>query len=504
MNNPMRVAFTLTEVMISIAIMVVVMSGILSSMTAVMDYTSLGKAQDDLVVTGRAIARQIELDIGVSGWWDPTGKGYQATSAAERSEALARYYPYVQVQDYDSTTSVSGLGSRFVLHARRPSLVQLPFWSVPISLTSMEHKYDALPGSRADTTKVFWDGLNPSSYATQMADFYSSYFARSQEIIFLRSNLGSVGRNDYVMLFPKDNADAWRLPVDGTTVSGVTPQKALGILTMTEFQRAAFERAGSTVTDTYGSFTDPVTNMVNYYRKKGSRDQYKIFDLELPTAWLDWNNGEFSVNFRWETIEPIDSSTTTNPSGIASADVAYTNVDRTNGVKPVAHILSEYSYVVVPSTIGVGRLVRCVKTKLASASAVAPRTGTNPGEAISSGVDLDEPGSPTTYYLVVDKILSDDVARITFDTIRTQPIPAATDTATYGADGAAWIQKEALDVNQVRYRIYLVKEYRVNNQNTLIYRQIEGVTSMRARSRASDVDADRTAHLNVLPSPLQR
>lgn len=499
--KPIQSGFTLTEVMISTVIIGALMAAVMSSMTSVMDYSKLGEAQDDLAISGSRVMKQISEDIAVSGWFVPQGKQYQSDPTADRS---ARYYPYVQIQPYDSGLGLGtgGLGLGFPHHKRAKNMVWLPHMTAPVSEIDNINRYNVLPGNYLDAVRDF-DGMNVVS----MENCVKSFFARSQELIFLRCTMSTVAGQDAGLMFPQRNADGWRTLPSKTTVSSQTPHNALGILRMDEYQRAEVEAGSSLDPTKYGSAGGVV------YRKKakgGTGDYWIIYDPELPTAWLNWNGGDYSVNLRWETIEPIDSSATTNPPANAnlypgftpSTLVTYTNVSLADPNIPLISILREYSYVVVPSATGVGRLVRCEKKKFSAQPVIVTAPGPGVGNVISSAVEPDDNSAGAIYGMVVDKVISDDVARITFETIRTSRIPDASDSANYGAGVAAMIQQNALDVNQIRIRIYMVKDHRVNGENQPVYQRFETIASMRARSSATDVENDRKAHSNFPPSAL--
>ena len=498
--NPRNAGFTLTEVMISTMIVGMLMAGVMASMTSALDYNKLGEAQDDLAVSGRRIVKKLSDDIAVSAWFVPQSKQFTSDPVADRS---ARYYPYVQIQSYAAGQGAGGLGLGFPHHTRSATMVELPHVIPPISESDKRHRFDNLPGDRGDYSRDY-DGMNVAS----MDSFKTSFYARSQELILLRCAMGRAPGDVSNVLFPQKNPDGWRVLPGGVTKTNQTPHNALGILKMDEYQRAEVEAGSTPDISKYGSVGG------KFYRKKpngNGADTWNVFDQELPTAWLNWNGGAYMVNLRWETLEPIDNSMTTNPpvdpvaypgyTGVGP--VSYTNVSTQNSNIPLISILREYSYVVVPSKLGVGRLVRCVKQKFLSPPVITLTPGPEIGQVISSAIEPDDNPTGDIYGMVVDKVLSDDVARITFDTIRTSRIPAANDVAVYGAQVAAMIQQNALDVNQIRIRIYMIKEHRVNGEDLCVYNRFDSIVQMQASCSASNVAADRLLHQNMLPAALQ-
>jgi hypothetical protein len=90
-------------------------------------------------------------------------------------------------------------------------------------------------------------------------------------------------------------------------------------------------------------------------------------------------------------------------------------------------------------------------------------------------VSIDPAG---TAGMVVDKVLSDDVVRIVFDTFRTTRDTSAADDVN-----------EQLAVNQVRIRLFLARRS-IANPSLIISRMLDTVVSMRAKLSKSWVDQD--------------
>jgi hypothetical protein len=154
-------------------------------------------------------------------------------------------------------------------------------------------------------------------------------------------------------------------------------------------------------------------------------------------------------------------------------------------VPPVADLL-EYSYSVIPSQFGLGCLVRARRVNDATTRKLVTTADPNYpqlGRLISSN------GNDG---MVVDRILSDNVVRVVFDTYRTvDPIPNVS-------------QVTSLDINQVKVRIYMAKRTATKavaaqgtssnaasstaKNNTSIYRMFETVVSMRAQNSGYDKD----------------
>ena len=74
--------------------------------------------------------------------------------------------------------------------------------------------------------------------------------------------------------------------------------------------------------------------------------------------------------------------------------------------------------------------------------------------------------------MVVDRVLSDDVVRIVFDTYRTVDAGSAT--------------VNALGINQIRVRLYLARR-QLTNPDTVLSRMAEATLAMRCRSSGGDM-----------------
>ena len=120
-----------------------------------------------------------------------------------------------------------------------------------------------------------------------------------------------------------------------------------------------------------------------------------------------------------------------------------------------------YAVVPTPNGTGIGRLVRAfVRTQTS-----APVMGTEPGQAIAYASNM---------AVIVDSVLSNNVTRVVFDTAR---------------------HDAALEVNQVRMRVYLAKQV-IGTQDLIVSSLVETTFAMRAKNNNADQGLD-TANIGM-------
>ena len=136
----------------------------------------------------------------------------------------------------------------------------------------------------------------------------------------------------------------------------------------------------------------------------------------------------------------------------------YSNV---GGGDPDAANLRDFMYAVIPSPSGgTGRLVRAYRARIADEAGGVGVIGAWPGQYLHIA------GATG---MKIDRVVSDHVVRIVFDTFRTD---------------------EALDVNQVRVRVSLLRE-NLRRPGTFYAHAIDCVLAMRARISRRDDDFTR-------------
>lgn len=415
-NQPQRGAgFSLVEVIIVLAISGMMMAAMLQAMMGVRQYASTSEVQDDLNLEAQRIIAVIREDLGASGWYLPVGA---PDPANDRSNL---YFPYVQVQQ------TGKLGSMFPHHDRIAYTAK--------DWVTVTH-YPGLPGSTADSNATT---LTPSVYRT-------SFYARSQELIFLKVMKGAFNPNGIQPLIePVDFSDR-----NGATYATANRHDALGIRTMGQWDR--------------GTDWD-VSKGRWYITVSGTR----IYDADVPGIWLrPAGAAGMGMPLRWETMTRFPNQTTsgTNPSIINLREIR------------------EYSYAVVPNPMSGnrGQLVRAYKKPATdikdSAGNITPGVTASDWVISAGDYNPDAAAAAMPSVMVVDKVISDKVDRITFDTFRTdaQDDPNNPGTTISG-----------LEINQVRVRLFLSKKGSVDIGATqkLV---IEATVSMRSTSDTNAIN----------------
>jgi type II secretory pathway pseudopilin PulG len=378
-----QAAFTLVEVSISLALTAMVMVAAAQAISSTRSVEGLQSAEDDLNYDAARIQREMTSDLSQSGWHIvPTGvvSGGVAVSVntplslpsdpvADRAQ---QYWPYVITQ--------RTAASQFPLMKRSAGMVNL---NLPSGLS----------GSATDATgNVFFldpanqsaiaaslpsstNGTRQASVAAIRAGFFKSWYAPSQELIFLKE----IGDSGWSTIPSRQNEPTLGFPrtVNGVTVdwsdTSDTMRAQIGVLFPSPYIQ--------TTQGVYGLRTGLTS----------------IYGLPLRATVLDSTDSSKLV-FRtaWQTI----SAPTYN-----LADL----------IVPVAapdNVLRQYVYAVVPpgnSGLGFGRLVRAFKVKF-SLLGSTPASGSDRGQLIASD---------GTYGLMVDDILSEHCVRVVFDTART-------------------------------------------------------------------------------------
>ncbi len=444
-----RSGLTLLEATISMALFGVAAGMAMEFMIASRDLSSLSSAQDDVTLDANRILAEVSQDLALSGWYVPPPPGLQegllpptATFAQDRA---LQYYPYV-LQQALSSSRTEGLATAVFPHMDRdPSL------DVPIV-------HYGLFGNVADTTTNF-SGVDPdvirpilnsstaltaselttlATWNAQRQTYYDSWYARSQELIFLRQ-LTELGWQD-------DPRRQQR------------PSEMFG--TIAEFEGALHPKdmAASHQVEWMSCWREirvggPGTPITGYTLRSeydldsdGRTDQPYGVALRSGRFFIDLD-GVIQFDRMWEGMAAPDYSPPPPP------PAPFVPATPTNQLR-------EYLYAVLPSPVGFGRLVRAYRAN--SAAAISAAIGVDPGQRISSSL---------TSAMIIDRVLSDDVVRITFDTARTDP---------------------TLDVFEVRVRLYLARA-QATNPAVVVRRLVESIILLRAKSSETDRAYDKGA-----------
>jgi prepilin-type N-terminal cleavage/methylation domain-containing protein len=453
-----RRGFSLVELTIATLIMAILMALVLDGMTSTTRYAIASEQQDDIYAESQRAIKSISDDLATSGW-----EFYDYDLAAR--ERAQRYYPFVLQQapagQAASPTDTALVGAGLPAHAswsylrRSAALVD---WRATAGSPALINAMPQVAGVSADFLKNYITAYGASGVnllnGTGERDYRNSYFARSQELVFIKASFAttwSTKTNNLIPTvgFPKGPTNAWT--VDGK-------HNDLGILRMSEYTLGTKSDQGAAP----GSGPDSRDPSGFYWERTGAAFP-KVYTAVNLATWLNDSAGVAGaelVRMRWETLTNpgTDSTVFETPTSGPGATIPRLRADA----------LREYMYAVVPAPRGGGRLVRAVKTRN------PPAVTTQPAD-IGSCIGRTSDG---TSGMVVDKVLSDHVVRIVFDTAMTSP-----DGSTVGS----------LEMNQVRVRLYMAA-HSPQNASIAITRTYDAVLSM----RTTNAGADNLANLAYL------
>lgn len=450
-----RAGMTLLELGIAILVLGIAAVAVFESMIATKHLASFTAAVDQVELDASAALREIHNDLTASGWEFVDTPASQTRSTASlvsngtttyaavtpAIDRGLRYYPYVQIPANGAFSS--GVGTRFP-------------WTV-LATGSMPTLPAApkLPGSDADASVLF--GSND-------ADWTASFYARSQQLIFLRSQLGAwnqtmiptSSRNNWQFTQQSESIYEKQRPADRSPPNlDFTFAYTGGLPTGTRTTTAQWQTAGNQ--DTLGVLFPSGFTYDATAQTWSERYPNTPYGVVLDAGWYDPNDTTVPIKPLWESMSKL----------AASADFYGTN----------AQDLREFMYAVVPSPLpnSLGRLVRAYRVRNPSSF---PTGRTDPGYRITAiANDPDYFIAPaittnTPCAMVVDKVLAEDVVRVVFDTYR-----------TVNTGGTV---VDALGLNQIRVRLYLARK-QVTRPDTIIYRIAETTISMRTRASAAEV-----------------
>lgn len=471
---------TLLEVMISIALLMTVMGAALQLSSGMAAYGRMAMTRDDLVVESKRVIESVRLDVSRTTWalYDLSSSDLQTlpdrSLKADASPLTYTYFPMVIQQVSDSTTALTpsstGLGLNAGLSAKFPHWTRSLALALPPWL-GQKYLLASTLGSQSDRTTCFYSTYSDATRRQQMYD--RSYFARSQEMIFLQANLGSWSavpvENTPIIPFPEGSTtDAWTrtssVTVGTQTVVARQEHDDLGILRMSEWARPPLCDAALAV----GSSDVRDPKSFYYNRPAAPVKLRKVYAVVNQGTILTTNLGSQAardmVQIRW------DSMTNPGASSVA-ADGTHPVLETPTGQPSRISVAAvrEYGYVLLPSSIGIGALAR-VYTRPSTTRAIASQYP-QAGDIISrtSGTGGKE--------VVVERIISHQVSRVVFDTFRTD-------------------ETGSLAYNQIRMRLYLVGIGRVNE--VCPYMKCDVTFTMKLANSSADNQAIAQA-LGVAP-----
>jgi type II secretory pathway pseudopilin PulG len=454
--RPVRSAFTLLEVVIAFGILIMVLAAVFDTLVASKHLESNAVASDEVAASSGNILAAISGDLAVSGWHLPPTEDLNNNDEVDADEKIVNddsvidsisyigstpaqdrglwYFPYVVLQDY-AGIATSAQGTFF------PHLERSPALRGPSALPA------GLPGDAADATTAFSGDTDA---------WRDSYYARSQELVFLRATVGQ--------WHASASTDEWqredRTASYAGTLAASRSQTGLNFssngttaLTRADWLKANNQDAlGVLFPSGWAEDLDANGVAVGYKaRAAGASSPAPYYGVVLDGGWYDpdaeGTDGDMPVKIQWQTMG--------KPS-FSRADYAPAR-------------LQEFTYAVVPTPLGLGRLVRAAKTP-ASGLASGVHEGIEVGDILEGDA---------TYKMVIDRVFSDDVVRIVFDTYRTVD------------QGSTTGEVRTLAPNQVRLRLYLARR-QASNPSVINSRMYEAILGMRSRSASAEVEAITT------------
>lgn len=434
-------AYTLLEVVIAFALFLAAIGVVMEAIVATRHLSSLGAAKDQVEIDANGIIRVMAADLALSGWELGDG-GTNFAGVAPATDRGLRYYPMVQVQRSPDGTNTAGFNTT------------LPWTRLSPEVLEVRKLPAILPGAETD------DLVSP------LPNWDASFHARSTQLVFLRSTIGSwradvdpgsagdesIYRNlteaEYVAIPP----ERVQLPVLDFT------RDSNGLETGWQDWRTASQHARLGVLFTSGFYESVPGTWTQRFPDQP-------YGVTMDAGWYDWTDLETApIKPSWESMRKPNTAGLPAITGMTASEVirAYT-------IAPER--LREYMYAVVPSptALGMGRLVRAYRRVDAAAFPV----GVEPGNRITDVANDAGLIATEQVAMVIDKVLSDDVVRVVFDTYRTVDAGSA--------------QVTTLGINQVRVRLYLARR-QVTNPDVVVRRLVETTLSMRARSSGGDMD----------------
>jgi prepilin-type N-terminal cleavage/methylation domain-containing protein len=424
MKNIYQAGMSMIEVMIVTLILGVFAVGMNQLLVSSNRWQSDAAATDDLALEVMKVWHFLDKDANQMLWYAPGG--LPATDAA--ADRGGFYAPYVTIPAVANPLFRSASPALALFDRQGPEAA--PFrldqatWAASQLLTRQKID-DSMPGAHADM------GARPGSVdLTDQTTYENSFFAPSQELVYVRTMPGSWN----------EGAD---LP---NPVAGLPPRNMPQPSVIFRGPTATERARGLTIHDVW--------------REPGRHQQLGVLppsayepDPTSPTWRRRVVNG-VEVPIPYGRV--LDSCFLDQPSQgalvLAPLLEQEGNPSRLIQLPAAVRLLG---YQVVSSPLGLGRLVR---TYVVPNPSTVPVMGVDPGQAISM---------VGTNYLVVDQVISDDVVRIVFDTARHDP---------------------NLGINSLRAKVFFARVSRVSGGGDplILRRMATMVFAMRATNAASD------------------
>ena len=402
---------TLTEIMIAAALLATVLAVMNQIIAQTSTLQSTATSKDALSADVVTVWSTLNSDLSQSSWYIPDTT-INLTSPNLAVDRGLFYLPYV-VQPRGALLSASpGFTTNPALAIfNRNGADDIRYGQLQVDGISSADLDTVLPGMTTDRS------LNPAD-AFPEGTYGTTYFGPSQELIFCRSATSAWNHvtnrpSTLVSQAPRDIQPPAE-PFPGTDVDWMTP----GTYGTT---RVLYPTA-------FVSSSTPGGAIVWNQRPDVTMPYGKV----MGSVWLD---GDFALQPQLELIRQPDFQS------FVPGDVRL------------------MGYQIVPSPLGMGRLVR---TYVAPNPATLPIRGTEVGQYIArNGAN----------YLIVDKILSDNVIRVLFETAR---------------------HSDTLGINGIRVTIFFARVNEMERKNALIIRRsVTMIFAMRSQNTPSDQERYR-------------
>ena len=413
--------------MIALAILAPLGYMVTITLEGVLGWAALGRVQDEIAEDARSIWRVMNEDISQSAWYRTEPSGTYAVASLSDDRALF-YCPYIvqAAQESSYTQGAPTAANTRLLPFARAGSSDLTYRPPPIFDT-----FDPiLPGTVDDRT------ANPGTTQALYDGYRESYFARSQELVFVKATSSLWDRRANRPLAATAMTQSYQPPLeifDGFNSSGQFIRSTRADW-LTENNHG---RVGALFSSGWELGSGGWSAREQVYPDPEDAPYGRV--MESVRFNTTSGNAEFALQFEQYTVPDFQ---TQDPDNV--------------------HL---YGYLVVPSPgqRGLGRLVR-VKTIPANSALLS---GSEVGQVVAST-------SATS--LIVDRVLSDNVVRVLFETSRHAC-----------ALGAAPADLSQIGSNNIRVTIFFAKlaEHRLA-QPTMVHQAITMIFCMRAANTPQD------------------
>ncbi len=444
-TSSFRMGFSLVEVILATSILAVIIAMVGSTMTAASNYATLGSAQDDLDAEASRVLRAIGDELSMSAWYfSPTSADAIKSATTLTADRQTTYFPMVVQQPTAAGGSggfpATGIVPLLAPFQRAEAMIVPTFFGLNLRerefLAGIERGAGAALAP-ADVTLSTARALKPGT-----TYYRNSFFARSQELVYLRASIGSMRRSDATLGASPTELEVASWLSTGIPTGNQTAAPSARGLPVLDFSGspAAWNASGNHVglKILYPSAYRVDATQPGVFEERAPGVAYGI---PMDAGYLTTvNNGDLSIQLQWDGNVPLTYGATA--------------FDETN--------LRRYACCVVPSSNGLGSLVLTYTTTSAAPMAVV-------GKEIKPGMAIAQSGAMNQ---VVDRVLSNNVTRIVFETSR--HVQTGNADAAYG-------------INGVRVTLFMAKLINANSQGGgVISRRVTAMLSMRATASSAD------------------